>query len=167
MLKMMNKSVLTLLCLLSIGTSLAQVTQKTKCDGMMVDILDGKVNRTRPDYTPDRIKLDLPCFTSSEDESDSAKCGGFIEYKDKDLIFYTAKDYVEVGPKYNGGWTIRLMGAKKGTLFNQLGNPGFRATDMEGYQTAYGTLLLYYDTKGMVRLVRMVTKPIGLISLCE
>lgn len=138
-----------------------------KCGPLTIDILDGKVNKARPDYAPDRIKLELPCFTRSTDESDSARCGGTIEYKDKEICFFTALDYVEIGAGFKGAWTIPVMGAKKGSLFNYLGNPKNKGSNWEAFQTAYGTLLLYFDDAGKVRLVRMSTKTTDLLNFCE
>ena len=85
----MKRCLLFLLMLDITVQSLAQLKPTVVCGSFMVDLLDGNVNGIRPDFHPDRIKLKLPCFTSAEDESSKAKCGGMISYKDKDIYFFT------------------------------------------------------------------------------
>src|SRR5215475_2205559 len=82
-------------------TAFSQLKAKATCAAFVVDILNGKVNELKPNYTPDEIKNALPCFTSA-DVGGSAKCGGGVFYKDKDIYFFTERDYVEIGDKFKG-----------------------------------------------------------------
>ncbi len=163
----MNMYPLLFLMLLFHLDAQSQITNTDKCSSITVDILDGKVNRARPDFTPDRIRLELPCATSSFMESDTSMCDGRIIYADKHLTFYTQKDYVEIREAYAGKWTIPVMGAVKGSLFSYLGNPKVRQEKFEAYATAYGTLALYFNDAGKVRLVRMSTNTLEFASFCD
>ncbi len=98
----------------------AQLKTTAVCPVFTVDILDGKVNDVLPGYTVAQIKGKLPCFTSAEEESATAKCGGGVFYKDRDIYFYTGRDYVEIGPKFKGKLTVPLMGASRNGLFKWL-----------------------------------------------
>src|SRR5579863_7564931 len=94
------------------STGMGQLKAKVKCPDFYVDVLDGTVNGLKPSYTQGEIKEKFPCFTSAEDESAEAKCGGGIYFKDKGISFYTKRKYVEVGPKFIGKTSILLLGTK-------------------------------------------------------
>lgn len=164
---LMKSYPLCFLLLIFFNSVQSQIINTEKCNSIIVDILDGKVNRARPDFTPDRIRLELPCATSSFMESDTSMCDGRIIYADKHLTFFTQKDYVEIREAYSGKWTIPVMGAAKGSLFNYLGNPKVKQEKFEAYATAYGTLVLYYNDAGKVRLVRMSTNTHEFASFCD
>ena len=140
----------------------AQLKVKAKCDAFAVDILKGKVNDVPPDFTPGQIKNKLPCF-SSED----TKCGGIINYQDRDVRFYTDRDYVEIGPAFKGKLSLPLMGAKRGTFFKWFGNPKLKDDGWDAFQTQYGCLVLYYNAASKVRLIRFSTKGTEGLNLCE
>src|SRR5882724_11870201 len=106
---------------LSVG--MAQLKAKVKCPDFYVDVLNGTVNDIKPSYTPNEIKEKFPCFTSAEEEGESVKCGGGIYFKDKDIYFYTRRDYIEIGPKFLGKTSFQLLGTKRNSLFKILGNP--------------------------------------------
>jgi hypothetical protein len=95
----------------------AQLKVKAKCDVFAVDILDGKINSVHPDYTVGQIKTNLPCFTGE----DTTNCGDVINYRDRDVKFFTDRDYVEIGPAFKGKLSIPLMGGKRGSFFKWLG----------------------------------------------
>src|SRR5579872_7498544 len=104
--------------------AMAQLRAKTKCPDIYIDILNGTVNNDiKPNNTQDEIKAKFPCFTSAVDETPDAKCGGGIFFKDKDIYFYTRRDYIEVGPKFLGKLSLPVLGAKRNSLFKFLGNP--------------------------------------------
>jgi hypothetical protein len=147
--------------------SKAQLKVKPKCGTFEADILDGKINDVRPDFTPGQIKLKLPCFTSEEPESRTSKCGGEIFYKDRDVYFYTARNYVEIGPNFKGKLSIPLLGAKRGSFFKKLGNPKLKDDGWDAFETQYGCLILYYNPAGIVKMIRFSTKTIDEINLCE
>jgi hypothetical protein len=157
-----------LLFLLSIMLSVAnaQLKVKPKCGPFTVNILDGKVNDVRPDFTNGQIKKKLPCNTSEEEEG-ASKCGGGVFYKDQDVKFYTGRDYVEIGPAFKGKLTIPLMGAKRGTFFKWLGNPKLKDDDWDAFQTQYGCLILYYNSAAKVKMIRFSTKSTDELNLCE
>ncbi len=153
--------------LLSAGSE-AQLKTTPKCPDVSVDILDGTVNTTLlPTSTVGQIKLNLPCYTDFQEESDSAKCGGGVFYKDKDIYFYTARDYIEIGPHFKGKLSIPLLGAPRNGLFKWLGTPQIKDVNWDAFQTAYGILILYYNKAGKVDKIQFSTQSAGTIKLCD
>ncbi|HVZ95851.1 MAG TPA: hypothetical protein VG847_03175, partial [Chitinophagaceae bacterium] len=139
-----------------------------KCPDVYVDILDGTVNATLlPTSTVGQIKLHLPCYSGFEEESDTAKCGGGVFYKDKDIYFYTARDYIEIGPNFKGKLSSPLLGAPRNGLFKWLGTPGIKDVNWDAFQTAYGVLILYYNKAGKVNKLQFSTQSAATIKLCE
>jgi hypothetical protein len=145
----------------------AQLKVKTVCPDFYVDILDGKVNGLKANAMIYDVRNKFPCFTQTEDESNSAKCGGGVFFKDKDIYFYTGRDYVEIGPKFKGKLSLPLLGAKRNSLFSKLGNPVLKDATWDAYQTSYGTLVLHYDAAGKVKLIQFSTQGTSTLSLCE
>lgn len=145
----------------------AQLKVKATCPEFYIDILDGKVNGLKANAMIYDIKNKFPCFTSAEDESASAKCGGGVYYKDRDVSFLTARDYVEIGPKFKGKLSIPLFGTKRGSLFKTLGNAAMKDANWDAYQTSYGLLILYYDAANKVKMIRFSTQGTNTIELCE
>jgi hypothetical protein len=147
-----------------------QLRAKSKCPDFYVDILSGTVNDIKPNYTPNEIKEKFPCFTSAEDESNEAKCGGGIYFKDKDIYFYTKRDYIEVGPKFLGKTSIPLLGTKRNSLFKTLGNPKIKDDLWDAYDMQYGTLVLHFDVAGAagkVKFFQFSTLNTDQLNLCE
>lgn len=148
----------------------AQLKAKAKCPDFYIDILNGTVNGIKPNNTQGEIKDAFPCFTSTEEESATAKCGGGIYFKDKDLYFYTKRNYVEVGPKFAGKTSFPLLATKRGTLFSRLGNPKIKDDLWDAYETQYGTLVLHYDVAGAagkVKFFQFSTLGTDQLNLCE
>jgi len=143
----------------------AQLKVRPMCTDFVVDLLDGKVNGVHPDFTTAQIKTKLPCFTSEEPAT--SKCGGAIYFKDRDVVFFTEREYVEIGPKFKGKLSLPLMGGKRGTFFKLLGNPKLKDKDWDAFDTQYGCLILYYNTASKVRMIRFSTKTTDQINLCE
>jgi hypothetical protein len=137
------------------------------CPELNVDILGGRVNDLRSTSTVGQIKEKLPCFTSAEDESATAKCGGGVFFKDKDIYFYTARDYVEIGPKFKGKLSIPLMGAARNGTFKWLGNPKIKDVNWDAFQTQYGILILYYSKASKVNKIQFSVLGTDAIKLCE
>jgi len=154
-----------LLSLTILGSANAQLKVKTVCSDFVVDVLDGKINGVHPDFTTAQIKSTLPCFTNEEPAT--SKCGGAIYYKDRDVVFFTGREYVEIGPKFKGKLTLPLMGGKRGSFFKLLGNPKLKDTDWDAFETQYGCLILYYNSASKVRMIRFSTKATDQINLCE
>ena len=163
----MKKILLILVSLFAIVTTQAQLKAKAKCGTFEVDILDGKVNGMKPNITADEIKSKLPCFTSSEDETSTAKCGGGVFYKDKDIYFYTQRDYVEIGEKFQGTFNVHVLGAKRNSLFKYFGNPKIKDDTWDAFEMSYGTLVLHYNTAGKVKTIQFSTKSTDTLDLCE
>jgi hypothetical protein len=154
-----------LLCISAISVS-AQLKTSTKCADFEVDVLDGKVNGIKPDVTPERIKVLLPCFTATS-AADSSKCGTIVSYADKDLYFYTDRDYVQIGPKFKGKLSIPLFGVQRNSLFQYLGNAKLKDVNWEAYQTSYGCLILYFDKAGKINLIQFSSLGTEAVNLCQ
>ena len=161
----MKNTVLTFLSLAVFLSATAQLKTKPICSDFVVDVLDGKVNGVHPDFNAALIKTRLPCFTTEEPAS--SKCGGAIYYKDKDVTFFTGKEYVEIGPKFKGKLSLPLMGGKRGSFFKMLGNPKLKDPGWDAFDTQYGCLILYYNSSSKVRMIRFSTKATDQINLCE
>ena len=146
----------------------AQLKTTAVCPPFNVDLLDGTVNGTiLPKSTVGQIKLKFPCFTSFEEEGTSAKCGAGVFYKDKDISFYTTRDYVEIGPNFKGKLSIPLMGVPRSGLFKLLGSPQIKDVNWDAFQTAYGVLILYYNKAARVNKIQFSTQSASSIQLCE
>lgn len=148
----------------------AQLKAKAKCPDFYVDILNGSVNDLKPNNTQNEIKEKFPCFTGTDDESETVKCGGGIYFKDKDIYFYTRRKYIEVGPKFTGKTSFPLLGTKRGSLFAKLGNPKIKDDLWDAYETQYGTLVLHYDVAGAagkVKFFQFSTFTTDQLNLCE
>lgn len=160
-----------LVCLAGFVILLLQASAQLKptviCPDIVVNILDGNVNGVEPDYTPGQIKKTLPCFTTDEPETAASHCGGLISYKDKDLYFYTGRDYIEIREKFKGKLSIPLMGAARTGLFQWLGHPKIKDLNWDAFEMAYGTLVLHYNKAGKVMLIQFSKKSTDTLSLCE
>ncbi|AXY75022.1 hypothetical protein D3H65_13975 [Paraflavitalea soli] len=156
---------LALACLAFSTMSMAQLKAKVLCPAFDVDILEGKVNGYKATVGIGELKNKFPCFTSAT--NDSAKCGEAIYYKDKDISFYTGRDYIEIGEKFKGKISMPLIGASRGSLFKYLGNPLMKDDTWDAFQTSYGTLVLHYNKAKKVRLIQFSTKGTSTLSLCE
>ncbi len=163
----MKQFLLLLVLAMLVFTTKAQLVVKSKCDAFVVDILDGKVNGLKADARFVEIKEKFPCFSSLEPEGSQAKCGGSIFYKDRDLYFFTDRDYIEIKDKFQGKFTTPIMGAARNSLFKLLGNPKLKDDNWDAYQMSYGTLVLHYNKAGKVNLVQFSTRGTELLSLCE
>ena len=150
-----------------LNVTMGQLKGKKDCVELNVDILGGRVNGIKPNVPFAEIKVLLPCYTSAIDESDSAKCGGGIFFKDKDLCFYTRRDYVEIGEKFKGTMNVPLIGAARNSLFSKLGNPIMKDDTWDAYKTQYGTLVLHYNKANKVNLIQFSTLSTEYLSLCE
>lgn len=163
----MKKTILLFVATGLLSGAVAQLKTTALCPVFSVDILDGKVNDREPFATQGQIKKLFPCFTSAEDEGQSARCGGIISYKDKDIFFYTGRDYVEIGEKFKGKLSIPLLGAPRTGLFKWLGHPRLKDLNWDAFQTAYGTLVLYYNKAGKVNKIQFSTLSSEMMNPCE
>ena len=165
----MKTLLLFLFCMATACLLQAQLktSAQTQCGVITVDLLDGKVNGVEPNYTAGQIKQKLPCFTSEEAEGTASKCGGGVFYKDKDIYFYTGRDYVEIREKFKGKLSIPLMGASRNSLFKWLGNAKIKEATWDAFDTSYGILILYYNKASKVIKIQFSTENAETIKLCE
>jgi hypothetical protein len=149
------------------GTVFAQLKTTAVCPVFVVNILDGRVNELDPNSTIGEIKRKLPCFSGTEEETTSSKCGGGVFYKDRDIDFYTGRDYVEIREKFKGKLSIPLMGASRNSLFKWLGHPKIKDVNWDAFQMSYGTLVLYYNKASKINKLQFSTKSTETLRLCE
>ena len=162
----MKNPLLLTACIISMAVH-AQLKVTPVCLPFSVDILGGRLNELPINSTVDQIKAKMPCFTSAEEESATAKCGGGVFFKDKDIYFYTNRDYIEIGPNYKGKLSIPLMGASRTGLFKWLGNPAIKDVNWDAYSTAYGLMILYFSKTGKINKIQMTNQSASTIRLCE
>jgi hypothetical protein len=163
----MKKLISLFLFMTIVMTVSAQLKTTPVCPAFAVNILKGTVNGVETDYTAGQIKKVFPCFTSEEAETSTTPCGGGLFYKDKDIYFYTGRDYIEIREKFKGTISLPLMGAARNSLFKWLGNPKIKDVNWDAFQTAYGTLVLHYNKASKVNLIQFSKKSTDNLSLCE
>ena len=163
----MKNFILVVACLAFSIITQAQLKTTPICPTITVDLLDGKVNELLIRSNVSQIKAKLPCFTSAEEESATAKCGGGVFYKDKDIYFYTSRDYIEIGPKFKGKLSIPLMGANRTGLFKWLGHPKIKDVNWDAFETSYGILIAYYNKAGKIVKLQISNQSPDTIKLCE
>ena len=149
------------------GGLMAQLKTTKVCPSFTVDLLDGRINELKITDNNTQIKQKLPCFTSEAPETSSANCGGGVFYKDRDIFFYTGRDYVEIGPKFKGKLSLPLMGASRNNLFKWLGHPKIKDVNWDAFTTAYGIMILYYTKANKVNKIQVSTQSSETIKLCE
>jgi len=145
----------------------AQLKTSAVCPMINVDILAGRVNDIEPLSTQGQVKKSLPCFTSEEPENNTSSCGGGIFYKDKDIYFYTGRDYIEIREKFNGKLSLPLMGASRNSLFKTLGHPKIKDVRWDAFRTQYGTLILYYNKANKINKIQFSNKSTETLTLCN
>ena len=164
----MQKIIVSLATVFLFTATSAQLKTTPICPVFNIDILDGIINGAIvPNSTVGQIKLKFPCFTGFEEEGTSTKCGAGVFYKDKDIFFYTTRDYIEIGPAFKGKLSLPLMGAPRNGLFKLLGKPQIKDVSWDAFQTAYGVLILYYNKAAKVNKIQFSSRSAGTIELCE
>jgi hypothetical protein len=159
---------LSLFFLVAYVTASAQLKRTMVCPDINIDILDGIVNKTLlPNSTPGLIEKVLPCFTAAEPVGTNAKCGAGVFYKDKDVYFYTDRNYIEIGPAFKGKLSLPLMGARRNGLFNLLGSPQVKDVHWDAYQTSYGIIILNFNSANRVDKIQFSTQNANSIQLCQ
>ena len=88
----------------------AQLKTTAICAPFVVDVLEGTVNEIHTYSNMGEIEKKFPCFTTATEETNGSTCGG-VFYKDKDIYFFTERDYIEVGEHFKGKLSLPLMGA--------------------------------------------------------
>lgn len=163
---MKRKLMVAVLLILVTGVK-AQLKPANACGSIVVDVYKGWINEAKPNSDPEQIKTKLPCFTSFEKEGNESKCGGGVYYADKDFKFLIQRDYIVIGEKFKGTFTLPLLGMKSDDLFVKLGNPKVKDANWEAYQMAYGTLLVFYNEKKLISKVIISTVGTDDLNLCE
>ncbi|MBS1744056.1 MAG: hypothetical protein JST81_13570 [Bacteroidetes bacterium] len=150
------------------STVMAQLKTTPLCPEITINIMEGNINNViQPNSTQGLIEKTFPCYTGDEPEGDSSKCGGTVTYADKDLVFYTGRDYIEIRQNFKGKLSIPLLGAARSSLFQWLGYPKIKDVQWDAFQTAYGILILYYGSDSKVNKIQMSTKSVNSIKLCD
>jgi hypothetical protein len=160
------KNVLFSLALITSLYANAQLKPAVTCPVFKIDVLEGVLNDgLSAASTLGEVKNFFPCFTTEIPEADN-NCGG-VFYKDKDIYFYTGRDYIEVRQNFKGKLSLPLMGASRGSLFKWLGHPKMKDAGWDAFQTKYGTLILYYTKTGKINKLQITNKDTNTIKLCE
>lgn len=154
-------------CFFLVQSARAQLKKSTPCPVFTVDVLYGKINEgLNPQSTIGEIQKNFPCFTDLQDQASPGKCAG-IFYKDKDIYFYTERDYIEIGPGFKGKLSLPLMGANRKSLFKTLGNPIMKDVSWDAFRLRYGTLVLHYNKAGKVNKLQISSKGTETLKLCD
>jgi hypothetical protein len=162
----MKKLFLFAILVIHVQLACAQLKTTVVCPSFAVNLLEGTVNKEFDcNSTSGEIKKNFPCFTATEATTASG-CGA-VSYKDKDIYFFTERNYIEIGAKFKGELVPAILGTHRGSLFKLLGAPKIKDVDWDAYQTKYGTMILYYDKAGKINKLQISTKTTESIQLCE
>ncbi|NOT91916.1 hypothetical protein [Ferruginibacter sp.] len=154
-------------CIITVNTTSAQLKTTNVCPTFKVNVLEGQLNNDlNTKSTAGEIKMLFPCFTEMVEEESAGKCAG-IFYKDKDIYFYPARNYIEIRQNFKGQLSLPLLGASRGSLFKWLGYPKIKDVSWDAFQTKYGILILYYNKAAKVNKLQMSSKNTDNIKLCE
>lgn len=152
---------------IGITSAKAQLKAAPVCPPMVVDVLEGHVShKIDCSSTSGEVQKQFPCFTQVVEETNGTTCGGVL-YKDKDIYFYTERDYIEIGEKFKGTLEPAMMGVSRSNLFKLLGNPVMKDATWEAYKTKYGILILYFNAADKINKLQMSDKSTDSIKLCE
>jgi hypothetical protein len=144
----------------------AQLKTTAVCPPFSVDVLEGTVNDLFAYSTIADVQKKFACFTTATPETNGSTCGG-VFFNDKDIYFYTERDYIEVGEHYKGNISLPILGASRTGLFNWLGYPTIKDTNWDAYQTKYGLLILYFNKAGKINKLQISNRNAQTIKLCE
>lgn len=151
---------------LSFNVASAQLKATAVCPHFTADVMAGTVNDLQTKSAIAEIQAKFPCATAMVEKDMGTTCAG-VFYKDKDISFYTDRQYIEIGEKFKGKLTPALMGVSRKNLFALLGHPKLKDTNWEAYQMGYGTLVLYYNAAGKINKIQMAAKSTDALRLCE
>ncbi|MES2848515.1 MAG: hypothetical protein V4685_05635 [Bacteroidota bacterium] len=152
---------------ISLPAAQAQLKAAPVCPPLVVDVLEGHVShKIDCSSTSGEVQKQFPCFTEVVEETNGTTCGAVL-YKDKDIYFYTERDYIEIREKFKGTLEPALMGVNRNLLFKLLGNPKMKDAGWEAYQTKYGTLILYFNGDNKINKIQITNKSTETIKLCE
>lgn len=154
---------ITLVCC---NAASAQLKATVACPNFKADVMAGTVNDLQTKSAIAEIQAIFPCATSMIEKDMGTTCAG-VFYKDKDISFYTDRQYIEIGEKFKGRITPALMGVSRKNLFALLGHPKLKDTNWDAFQMGYGTLVLYYNAAGKINKIQMAAKNTDALKLCE
>jgi len=141
----------------------AQLKTTVVCPPFTIDLLNGTINgQLDCNSTAGEVKKLFPCFTDTVIKN----CGAVL-YKDRDITFFTARNYIEIGEKFNGKLVPNLLGASRGSLFSVLGSPKIKDVSWDAYQTKFGIMVVYYNKAGKINKLQISTKSTETLQLCE
>jgi len=152
--------------IISSQATTAQLKATAVCPPFKVDIMDGNVNELYPRSAIEEIKTTFPCATDITELGTGSKCAG-VFFKDKDIYFYTERNYIEIGEHFKGKLSPALMGVSRSNLFKLLGSPKLKDTNWDAFQMGYGTLVLYYNKAGKIIKIQISSKSTEALKLCE
>jgi hypothetical protein len=144
----------------------AQLKTTAVCPPFSVDVLEGTVNDLFAYATIGEVEKKFPCFVSTTPETNGSTCGG-VFFNDKDIYFYTERDYIEVGEHFKGKLSLPLIGASRTGLFKWLGYPTIKDVNWDAYQTKYGILILYFNKAGKINKLQISNRNSETMRLCE
>lgn len=163
----MKTLLLTLACSFFVYAGSAQLQSTPVCPPFLIDVLEGIINdKLDCNSTLGEIQKTFPCFTDSAAEKNMHACGA-VFYIEKDITFFTERDYIEIGENFKGRLTPALLGMPRNGLFKLLGNPQIKDINWDAYRTKYGILVLYYNKAGKVNKLQMSSKNAESLKLCE
>ena len=145
----------------------AQLKRTAVCPVFTVDVLNAVLNDgLNPRSTIGEINKSFPCSSEIQEQASGNKCAG-IFFRDKGIYFFTDRDYIEIKENFTGRLSLPLMGASRKSLFKWLGNPKIKDISWDAYQTAYGTLVLYYNKAGKINKLQLSNKNTDALKLCD
>jgi hypothetical protein len=162
----MKTTLFILIAVISIQAARAQLKTTPICPNFVADVLEGTVNEMHTYSTLGEIEKKFPCYSTKTEETNGSTCGG-VFYKDKDIYFFTEKDYIEIGEHFKGQLSLPLLGASRSSLFKWLGNPSIKDIKWDAFQTKYGILILYYNKAGKINKLQMSNRGAESLKLCE
>lgn len=162
----MKNYLFILISVICCNAASAQLKATAVCPNFLADVMAGTVNDLQTKSAIAEIQAVFPCATSMVETDMGTACAG-VFYKDKDISFFTGRQYIEIGDKFKGRITPALMGVSRKTLFGLLGHPKLKDTNWEAYQMGYGTLVLYYNAAGKINKIQMAAKSTDALKLCE
>jgi hypothetical protein len=151
---------------IDIQLACAQLKTTVVCPPFTVNLLEGTVNNKLDcNSTSGEVKKFFPCFTAPEAAAVTG-CGAVL-YKDKDIYFFTERNYIEIREKFKGELVPALLGVSHGSLFSLLGTPKIKDVNWDAYQTKYGIMVLYYNKAGKINKLQISTRSTETLKLCE
>jgi hypothetical protein len=148
------------------------------CPPIIVDITTGTVTTLKPAASFTQVKSRLPCFTGETKEGSVLNCGGGVFFGDRDLYFYTERDFIEIRKNFKGvfrkdGLELDIIGMEVKTFNILIGDEPSRTLsedDTDNYTgvwaTSYGSLRVTF-VQGVVSQVAIHSQSPDKIRVCD